>query len=272
MFITLLTAFTGLWMSRPKETLNTVIPIKTTKYNAVSESHFEPNLDHYIIVTGEYEPYVYTEKGVNKGFEYETMIKVLEAMDIDYEIQMISWARGLYLLNEGDAFGIFPYFRTEEREQMYSFTDALNDFDNAKQYFYYYQREDKPFELNSVEDLRHYKVGAISGHYYTQIYDELGLEYDLSIDKVECFSKLKEGRIETVPMDPLVAEALINRYFPEDKEAFKKSDFAFMTPTSGDHLMINKQDPRAEAFIDQFNQVLYELKSSGELDTYSLEN
>lgn len=267
--ISFLTIIIGLWISKPEEILSTVVPIKTTKYNSTHETYFEPKLDHYIIVTGEYEPYVYTEKGVNKGFEYEMMVKILEEMDIDYEIQMMSWARGLYLLNTGDAFGTFPYSETSKREQKYVFTDSLIDVKDRKTYFYYYQKENAPFVLDSVEDLKRYKVGGISGYYYTQIYDELGINYDLSIDKIECFSKLKEGRIETVPIDPIVAEALINKYFPDDKEAFKRSDFAFSVPVSGDRLMINKEDPRAETFITQFNQVLYKLKSSGVLNPYN---
>ncbi|GAU75540.1 putative periplasmic binding protein [Fusibacter sp. 3D3] len=263
-----MTIVIGLWLNTAEEVAHTIIPIKTIQYSLADKVEFEPNLDHYTIVTGDYEPYVYTENGETKGFEYEIMVKILEEMEVDYEVQIMSWSRGVYALNSGSAFGIFPYFKTAEREEQYFFSDSLIDATNRKLYFYYYQKEDAPFELNSDEDLKQYKVGAIYGYYYTQIYDELGLEYDLSIDELECFRKLKEGRIQTVPIDPVVASALINRYFSEDMNAFKRSEFSFSEPSYGDHLMINKADPRAESFVVRFNQAFHKLKSSGQLDSY----
>ncbi|MBF4694639.1 substrate-binding periplasmic protein [Fusibacter ferrireducens] len=268
--ISLMAVFMGLWMNRPEAVLNTVVPVKTTKYNA-DKTYFEPNLDRYIIATGEYEPYIYTENGVNKGFEYEMLIEIFKEMEIDYEIRTMSWVRGLYNLNTGDAFAVFPYAKTSEREQSCIFTDSLIDVEDRKVYFYYYQKEERPFVLQSIEDLKRHRLGGISGYYYTEIYDELGLEYDQSNDKIECFTKLKEGRIDTVALNPVVAEALINRYFPEDKAAFKKSDFSFTVPPSGDRLMINREDPRAEAFVEQFNQAFHKLKDSGMWDSHDEE-
>lgn len=266
--ISLSTFVSFYYLSLSQQVKDDVIPIKTSRYVAPQEIKIDLTNDHFVIATGEYEPYVYTENGISKGFEYEMMIAVLDEMGVDYEIQFMSWARGLYLLETGEVFGTFPYAVTEERAEKYLATDSLIDTTKRRDYFYYYDSGDNEFLLETMEDLKKYKVGGISGYYYTQIYDNMGLEYDISIDEMESFNKLKEGRIDTFPLNPKVGDAIINRYFANEKDNFKKSTLSLAVDNPGDRLMISKKDPRAEAFILLFNQTFYKLRSSGIIYQY----
>lgn len=266
--ISLSTILSFYYLNLSQQINHDVIPVKTSRYVPPKTVKIDLTKDHFIIATGEYEPYVYTENGIPKGYEYEMMVAVLDEMGVDYEIQFMSWARGLYLLETGEVFGTFPYAVTEERSLNYIATDSLIDATKRRDYFYYYDSGKSDFSLETMEDLKKYKVGGISGYYYTQIYDEMGLEYDVAIDEMESFNKLKEGRIDTFPLNPKVGDAIIKRYFPNDKDKFKKAKLTLAVDNPGDRLMISKSDPRGEAFILLFNQIFYKLRSNGIIYQY----
>ncbi len=244
------------------------IPVKTVLYSTPENLDFDTS-GPLVFVSGEYEPYIYTENGEIKGSEYELVKAVLDDMGVDYEIRMMSWARGLYLMDIGDAFAAFPYYRTREREAIYLFSDSLIDTERVD-YFYYYSEDDSADEvgvqLDNFGDLNQYKVGGIEGYYYISVFDNLGIPYDLSIDEVECFQKLKEGRIDVFPISKISAEAVINRHFEGDKSNFKRSSFSIRTDYDGEYLMVKRENSKAQAFIMAFNQSLYKIKSGEEIE------
>lgn len=239
--------------------------IYTKKYKPLSETTYDVQDKKFIIVTGEYEPYVYSEDGVIKGFEYDMMVAILDEMGVDYEIQMMSWARGIYLLENGRVFGAFPYSMGKERELLYKYTDSLINAKTRRDYFFSYGDKIK---INDFDDLKRYKIGAVNGSYYINMFEDYILEYDISITELETLKKLREGRIDLVPMNPIVAKALIERHFSEDADSFYRSDFSIASEAPGDHLIVNRDDPRAEPFILLFNQVFYKLRTTGELQRY----
>ena len=217
------------------------------------------------ITTGFYPPYVYEEDGKITGLDYDILIAVLDEMGVKYKIEMLSWARGLYLLDSGDAFATFPYARSESREESYIFSDKFYDVD--RYYEFYTYDEDSSFTIiNDLEDLKRMKLGAVKGYFYLDLFDSYGLDYDISIDEKEALMKLREGRIDTFPMNPFVAKYFIETYFPQDVESFRTNELRLDLPEMGDFLMLDKENQYAEDFLTEFNRVLETLEENGTIE------
>lgn len=210
--------------------------------------------DTLLFVTGEYPPYVYTDAGKLKGISYDALVAILDEMGVNYQIKMMSWSRGLTLLDNGQAFAAFPFCISEERLKSYVFSEAFLIDPDKSDFFYAYGTDNFQHPITSLEDLKTLKVGGIYGYYYFETLEALNIEVDLSVNEKECLEKLKDGRIDVAIFDPLVAEFMIDSYFDESSEQFHQISLSMKPTQVGDHLMLNKENAYAAEFLKQFNQ------------------
>ncbi|EKD25495.1 MAG: extracellular solute-binding protein [uncultured bacterium (gcode 4)] len=242
-----------------------VIPIQTRLYDDTKDHISFENKEQLIFVTSEYRPYVYMENGEIKGIVGEMMTTTLDEMGADYDILVYSWTRGQYLLDMGEIFGAFPYAITDARLEKYIFTDSMLDVKKAKDIFYYYSEDTQALSNLEFEDLQKYRVGGIGGYYYLDDLDQLGISYDLSSNEAECFKKLVEGRIDLFPIDERVGDDFIKRNYPELEQNFHKSNLYFKAKNPGNYIMLNKNHPLSERFTLAFNQMFYQLRTTGKI-------
>lgn len=245
---------------------NRVWPILTEQFDPKTVAHHPLDSPQLTIATGDYPPYVYMENGNIKGIAYNALVTVLEDMGVDYRIEVRSWARGLHDLNRGMAFAVFPYAVTDERELSYAFSDPFYDISLRKDIFFV-STENKKIKAmpEKLADLKHLKVGGIYGYYYLKTFESLGFSVDLSVTELECLQKLHSGKIDIAIFDPFVAEYLIDKHFQSEAQTFVKTDLTMQAEQAGDYLMLDKDNPNAEAFLSQFNEHLHRLKASGQI-------
>ena len=74
-----------------------------------------------------YPPYSYEEKGRAHGIYVEILQEAFEELDgFDLQIQMLPWKRGLALVEDGAAVGIFPpYQHTEARPYIWPYSEPI---------------------------------------------------------------------------------------------------------------------------------------------------
>lgn len=221
----------------------------------------------YIFDSSEYPPYVTSTKSKPTGLSYEILELVLNSMNVKYEIKIESWNRGIYELNRGESFGVFPYAATGERRIRYLFSDAFYENSKKKDVFYAYSADMKTELLDlKWEDLSKLRVGGVYGYYYIEKFEQNNITVDLSTDELECLKKLRDRKIDVAVFDPLAADYLINEKFKNETQFFRKTGLTMVPEGVGDFLMVRKEDPRAEAFLKRFNEELRILKENGSID------
>ena len=135
-------------------------------------------------------------------------------------------------------------------------TNVVYEYTNSKK---------KPLSLHDMNQLFHTKIGGQNGYYYVPFLESRGYDLDLSIDEIECLSKLKADKINYAIFDPLVLDYYLDQYMKEEKEAFSPTSIELPLQTFGDALMLSSYNASSQEFISAFNHVLEEMKQSGEL-------
>ncbi|SMF45803.1 substrate-binding periplasmic protein [Pseudogulbenkiania subflava] len=74
-----------------------------------------------------YPPYAYLENGQFKGIYVELLQAAASRMTGRYQLELVPtpWRRGLSMLESGEAFGLFPPYRREERTFIDAYSIAL---------------------------------------------------------------------------------------------------------------------------------------------------
>ena len=245
--------------------INELKSIKSDYTVMDSTTHFdigELETDIIHIATGYYPPYVYESNGRIVGMDYEILTAVLQDMDAHYRLELMSWASGVHELDTGGVYAVFPYAKTSEREKSYVFSEKF--YDISRNYNYYtFKGNDASGKINSIEDLRKFRVGAVSGYFYIDMFDKLGIKYEICSDEKEALTKLKQNRIDVLPMNVFVAGYIIENDFSYDADKFEYSELELSFEGVGDYLMLNKENPQANEFIEKFNKSLEKLKENG---------
>jgi len=209
------------------------------------------------IVTGEWSPYT-SEQLDDKGFVSAVLKEVFKSAGYEVVIEFYPWKRCEAMILSGEAFGTFPYFFTEERGKVYSFSDPI--INSESKVFYY---GDKTYNLSKTDDYKPYKFGAILGYWYIDSLIKHSFKYDTTNNELSAFTMLKNGRFEMIINDELVGWDLIKREFPNEVKKFHTLPDPF-SAASGLHLMISKGYPDSQKITEKFNVALKKFKESKE--------
>lgn len=238
----------------------------TNTSDLMAEKNRKSNYGKIVISTGEYPPFVYMQDGKMMGISYEVIQLVFSKMTVDTNIIIEPWNRGLYEMNRGNRFGVFPYAITPERQQHYLFSEQLYDSDINDNFFFGYSLdESEARQINGWKDINGMKIGGVYGYYYLNVFQERNIQIDISANEKECLQKLIDGKIDLAVFNPLVVKHLVGTHFPEAENKFIQTAFQLNPTYIGDYFMINADDYSNELFLNKFNQTLSELKANGEI-------
>ena len=226
-----------------------------------------PDKDHLLIITGEYPPYV-TESLEEGGIHLKVVEAVLDVMDLDYEIAYYPWARGLKMVENGEAFATFPWSFSEDRVGKYVFSEPLLDESEESFAMFYYRpnHEELDLEDQKIEAFQDYRIGGLLDYFYIPLFRNASIELDMSAEEVELFDKLRSGRIDIAPIDKRVALYILNTYYSEDVANFAYFDVPFLQREYNYSMMLDVNNVYAQWFIDIFNEGLVKIRENGTYD------
>lgn len=214
-----------------------------------------------LLVTNEYAPYV---TGVERrpGFFYEVVVAAFERVGVKADIQFRPWRRCAMLVEEGVAFGAFPYAKTRERSEYANFSDSIGECRNV---FFYLRGRLGDFDYTGLADLRRFSIAGTSGNYYEEIFKRARLRVDYAPGEASGVRKVWEMRTDLFAEDEMVGWTLINRIFPSNKKMFGS------TPTpwniNQQHIMVSVRYPGSRKLMERFNRGLKAIREDG---TYRL--
>jgi ABC-type amino acid transport substrate-binding protein len=110
-------------------------------------------------MTEEYPPYNYREKGELKGFAVDLMVRMLETVGADLgrdDIRLMPWSNAYNQTLNRDNTVLFAMSRTDAREDLFKWVGPI-----AVNRISLIAPKSKQIQIDSLEDARPYRIGAI---------------------------------------------------------------------------------------------------------------
>ena len=212
------------------------------------------------LAIGDWAPY--TSQTDAKGKLLERVVTEafkLEGIDVKYDY--FPWKRSYMNAIEGSYDGTFPWNKTADREK----NCYIHKISLIKDESVFFHLKSKPFEWNTLADLRKYTVGVALGFKQEKIYSENGIKADQAPDEESCFKKLLAGRIDVYQTSKTVGYVTINKLFsPAEAKLFTNHPKAY--EVNEYYVLFSKKTANGKQLADKLDSGLRKLKESGAYD------
>jgi polar amino acid transport system substrate-binding protein len=212
------------------------------------------------LVTGDdYAPF--TGKALPAGGMLTQVVRgALQQVELNSSLDWHPWKRGYLKTLRGDYDATFPYVRSQEREELFLYSEALFI---AEQHIF--SRAGEVIEVDDVASMQGrrlcYPLGWQPPPIIQQLLDKGQLSRHSPTGLHECARLLLMGRDDFFISDRRLGETAL-QLTGVPVEQFRRSASAISRSTL--HLIVPRSHPRAATIIEQFNQGLALLRASGD--------
>jgi len=210
--------------------------------------------NEFTIYTEEIPPWNYTQDRQLTGLSVEVVRKMLSALNIDDNIQVVPWARGYRATLAGGRSVLFSIARTEHREQLFHWVGPI-----ATEKVYFFQRKESSFQINSVDQARNAETIVTTRdfpeHQYLKTLDFKNLH--LTSKAVDNFRMLMAYRGELTVAGEYTAGFLLRKAGIPREEIAKTNVMLFENAL---YIALSKDIPLAE--VARWQKALDKLKLS----------
>lgn len=160
------------------------------------------------VVTEEYPPYNYLDENKQVvGLSTDVVKEVLRRLNLPYRISLYPWARAYHMAQNQPNVLIYSIGRNSQRETMFQWVDVIAPYN----VFMYRLRSRPEVHAQKVEQLKHYRIGAVRDDVRAQYLEKMGIPTDLVVDDSANAKKLASQRIDMFPIDEIAMVALYRR-------------------------------------------------------------
>lgn len=232
-----------------------------------SSNSFADSAKDLLIITEEYPPFNFKKDGKLQGISIDLIMSMYEKMGLSIgrrDIKLWPWARGYKSALTKKNTCLFSTTRTEERDKLFKWVGPI-----APTQIVLVAKKSKKIKINSLSDVKAYKVGVVRDDVGEQLLTNGGVG-GKSIDRTPSLltniKKLNAGRLDMISYEENVTSWTIKSagLNPDDYETvyvLKKSELFFTLHKDTD-----------SAIAQKLQKALDDLKSSGDyqriLDTY----
>jgi len=173
--------------------------------------------------TEEYPPYNYKENGKATGFATEILLKMFEKLNVSKtvnDISVVPWARGYNDVQRKSNVCLFTMTKTPERVEKHGFRWVGPIAGTGSVLF---APKSKKYKINSVEDIKKYRICAIREDVAEQNVVNLGYSFDnvdRSSNPISIIKKILSNRCELWAYGRIAGQWVlkINNYKSDDFE------------------------------------------------------
>ncbi len=212
------------------------------------------------VVTEEYPPYNYQDSHTKKisGMATEVVEEVLKRAKITYKLGIYPWARAYQMAQDAPNVLIYSIGRNAQREALFKWVDVIAPYD-----VYLYRLKTRPeIKVQSIDDIRHYRIGAVRDDVRAQYLEKAQVPLDLVIEDSANAKKLASRRIDLFPIDELAKAALYKREGMDPASVVKV--FKLDALSAGLYMAFSRQTP--DDLVRQCKAALAEIKRDGTFD------
>ncbi|MBU2513490.1 ABC transporter substrate-binding protein [bacterium] len=220
-------------------------------------------IDDLLLMSEEFPPYNYTEKGNLKGTSIDLVVLMLEKLHSKQtrdDIHMLPWARSYRILVNTKNTALFAVTRTAKREKQFKWVGPISNARNVL-----IARKDAALKIRTAEDIQHYQVGAVRDDAGQQLLiSKVNLNKDdivIAHSATMCVLMLSKKRIDLFAYDENVTKWLIK------KENLNLEDYetVYVLEEGLHYIALHIDTP--DTLITRMQSVLDEIKESGEHDS-----
>ncbi len=212
------------------------------------------------LAIGDWEPYTSEKDNKNKLLE-EVVTEAFKAEGIDVHYDYFPWKRSYNSVLEGRHDGTFPWNKTEEREKEFYYHNISLIRDEGV----FFHLKSKPFDWNTMEDLKKYTLGVTLSFKQEKIYKENGLKAERVTREDLNFKKMLVGRIDAYETSKTVGYNLISNLFSKE-EAKLFTHHPKAVEVNEYYILFSKKTSNGKSFADKFDSGLQKIKASGLYD------
>lgn len=215
-----------------------------------------------IALLTDYPPYSYIGKdGEVKGFYKALFDEISKRLNGQFKIEYKRMNfNGAFDLAKLGLVGVVGIFKTNEREKIFDYSDAL--FDETVTIFV---KKGKRFKYSGLKDLKGKYIGMVKGYSYGNRFDKAKAKkwfrpVYVNSD-LENIKQLTKGRVHCIVIDDIIANRILFQHMISDKVIRLKN------PVSVNKTyMVWAKKSKMKDFIEKFNHTLTVLQVNG---TYS---
>ncbi|MCP4112540.1 MAG: transporter substrate-binding domain-containing protein [Desulfobacteraceae bacterium] len=209
------------------------------------------------VVTEEYPPYNYTEKGKITGFCTDVVRETLKRANLEHSIQSHSWAESYQKALAEPNVLIYSMGRNVEREPLFKWVDII-----ARTEVYFYKLRSRPsIKIKTFDDVRKYKIGAVQDDFRVQWLMKQGIKEQLTLvaDDRQNMRNLFERKIDIFPIGEFVAYKIAHQEGRAFNNLEKTMYVKDMSPDL--YMAFSKQTP--DIMLEKCKKALFEIRKDG---------
>ncbi|MCX4027264.1 transporter substrate-binding domain-containing protein [Endozoicomonas sp. SM1973] len=173
--------------------------VKCLSLMIVAASMLQLSANELLVVTENWPPYNYREKGQVVGASTEIVKKVLGKANYKYSIHLYPWARSYQIALYKPNVIIYTILRTPERESLFQWIGPLF---SGKQFYLYKLSSRKDITLATIDDAKKYLIGVMRGDVSHQFLSSEGFEENkalrISVSEEENIKKLYALKVDLI--------------------------------------------------------------------------
>ena len=213
------------------------------------------NQEGFQILTEEFAPFnYYSEDGFITGQSTDVVKEIMKRLDLDLEIQILTWAKGYELAISQPNVILYSTFRTAEREKLFQWVGPIGSDE-----YLFYSLKNSGIIMQSLEEAK--KIGSIAvvkddaRHQFLKNNKLTNLK--LYSDDAECYKALKDGVVDLVAgsKTTMVQMALLAGIDPSQLNP------VYSLKRNPIYIAFNKNT--SPEFVNNWQEVLDAMKSDG---------
>ena len=217
------------------------------------------------LTNGEWPPYL-SENLKHNGVASHIVESAFKNVGVTVKYGFFPWKRAYILAERGDWDGSAVWTPTEERKQVFYFSDPV-----ANDTTVFFHLRSFQFDWKNYSDLKDLRIGATLSYDYGELFAKGEKDGTIKVDRTAkdevSFKKLLKKRIDIFACNLDVGYSLLHKlYPPETVSLFTNHPKAVKEAPLV--LLLSKKVEKNKRLIKQFNEGLKKLKSSGQYDEY----
>lgn len=214
------------------------------------------------MLTHEFPPYTYREEGKLVGINTDIIVKVLNAENVSFEIEVINWARAQQIVQNTPNTGLLAAGRSKVRENKYAWIGPLV----SSKSFLFKLTSRKDIVINSTRDLHLYRIGITRRGVMVDTFEDMGLRAPKNLILVsnasDTYKALFKDQADLILGSDLTTPYNV-RNFGYDLSTIEPA-FEIINDGIRNHLAVNKS--YSPDIIARCNKRIKDMWDSGEID------
>lgn len=223
----------------------------------VSKAESNEHLEEVLIVTGEFPPFS-SESMPGQGMAVEIVRAVFAEMKRPLKIEFYPWARAELMVELGEAWGAIPYVPSSARKEKFHISESLFLGNTV---LLSYGDKMNALDYQGLTDLKSYRVGAALGYWYIDVFQDAGLDLEITADDITNLKKLRSARVDVIPVNEYVASWNIKDMFPGDFDKFRRLGDPLRS--NENVVIVSRAMTESEKLLQEFNAAFARIKDKG---------